>query len=100
MNNITMKHILYSIVLAGAALLSVYFLPTGNTFQITVETPTPIASNLLPSGVSGDFLWAKHMGGSSTSDFGQGYDIATDLDGNIYFTGGFTGALEDRKSVV
>jgi len=94
MNNITAKHILYSLLLAGVALLGVYFLPTGNTFQITVETPTSIASSPMITGVSGDFLWAKRMGGSGTGDFGQGYDIATDLDGNIYFTGGFTGELD------
>ncbi|UZR93461.1 SBBP repeat-containing protein [Chondrinema litorale] len=40
---------------------------------------------------TGDFLWAKSIGGISTD---VGYDVTTDSEGNIYLTGYFTDSVD------
>lgn len=41
---------------------------------------------------AGNFIWAKQMGGTSNDDLG--YDIALDIQGNIYATGRFVGIAD------
>ncbi len=41
---------------------------------------------------AGNFIWAKNMGGSSS--WANAYSVVTDLSGNIYSTGAFSGTID------
>lgn len=47
---------------------------------------------ILKLSSSGDFIWAKQIGGSSNSDYVN--HITTDIDGNVYTTGHFWGTVD------
>ena len=71
---------------------------TTGSFKETVDfDPGPAAFNLTADYIdvfvskldsSGNFAWAKKMGGLF---YEYGYDIATDASGNVYITGSFRG---------
>lgn len=73
-------------VLALFALLVLLF-GTGSISDVKAERLEK------PFGVSGDFLWAKNMGGVD-SFIGFDYDIAVDGGGNVYITGTFAGTVD------
>ncbi|MDE0837929.1 MAG: SBBP repeat-containing protein, partial [Kiritimatiellae bacterium] len=75
---------------------------TGGFRGIVDFDPGPGTFNLTSSGgfdifvqkldASGNFLWAKGMGGFANSDYGTA--IAVDASGNVYTTGRFYGAAD------
>ena len=69
---------------AISVLLIVIFLLIG-VLPVQAESPVSLLS------ASGDFLWAKSMGGMGY-DFGE--DIAIDTEGNVYTTGTFEGTVD------
>jgi len=81
---------------------SVDFFPKG-TIHLGVVDPGVGTSNLISAGdqdvfiqkmdSSGNFIWAKSMGGTGTSS-GYGRAIAVDGSGNIYTTGSFRGVVD------
>ena len=65
------------------------FDPSAGTFNLTSAGSDDIfISKLEPSG---NFLWAKRMGGTSSD---RGYSIALDTSGNVYTTGHFQGTSD------
>ena len=80
---------------------------TTGTFKGTADfDPGTGTFNLVASGVndifvskmdaSGNFLWAKKIGGSG-DDYGNG--IAVDASGNVYTTGSFIGTVDFNPGV-
>ncbi len=63
---------------------SVDFNPGAGTFSLTTVGPDDIFVSKLDA--SGNFVWAKQMGGPNAD---QGYAIALDASGNVYTTGSF-----------
>ncbi len=68
---------------------SVDFNPGAGTFSLTSFGASDIFVSKLDA--SGNFVWAKQMGGS-TNDYGQG--IALDASSNIYTAGAFEGTAD------
>ncbi|MAC94485.1 MAG: hypothetical protein CMC96_03170 [Flavobacteriales bacterium] len=78
---------------------NVYF--TGQFMDTVDFNPGSGTFNLISAGyynmfvckldASGNFVWAKNMGGLSTC---AGRSIAVDYSGNVYTTGGFTGTID------
>jgi hypothetical protein len=81
---------------AGNAYITGYFQgtcdfdPGSNVYNLT---SIGFANDIFVSKLdaSGDFVWAKSMGGS---DFEEGYFIAVDGNGNVYTTGYFNGTAD------
>jgi hypothetical protein len=65
------------------------FDPSSNTFPLVSSGDMDIF--VLKLDNSGNFVWAKRMGGTST-DIGFGIDI--DNQNNVYITGGFSGTVD------
>jgi len=65
------------------------FDPGASTFNLTSLGNTDIF--ILKLDASGNFLWAKQMGGTSSE---QGKSLAIDGAGNIYTTGSFSGTVD------
>ena len=67
------------------------FDPGPTTF--TLNSPPGINDEIFVSklNASGNFVWAKHMGGSTMD---EGFSIDVDGSGNVYTTGGFTGTAD------
>jgi len=65
------------------------FNPGTDTFILSSQTNRDIYVEKLDS--SGDFVWAKQMGGTGRD---IGYSIAVDLIGNVYTTGSFEGSAD------
>lgn len=74
-------------------------------FSTTADfDPGPGVANLVSNGngdifickldQNGNYIWAKGIGGSSTSIADEGYDIAIDPTGNVYLTGWFRGTVD------
>ncbi len=70
--------------------LTADFDPGGGTFNMTSFGAADIFVNKLDA--SGNFLWAKQMGG--TSDQETGYSITVDANQNVYTTGNFSGTAD------
>ncbi len=68
---------------------TVDFDPGLNTFNLTSMGNFDIFVSKLDA--DGNFVWAKQMGGT---DFGQGYALALDGEGNVYTTGYFQGTVD------
>ncbi|MCJ8289581.1 MAG: SBBP repeat-containing protein [Crocinitomicaceae bacterium] len=73
-----------------------YFNGTSDFDPSTTSTVnlTPIGQGdifILKLDAAGNFVWAKQMGGT-TNDFG--YSISTDVWGNVYTTGNFSGTAD------
>jgi len=80
---------------------------TGSFYGMPDFDPGPGVFNLTSGGsglaremfvcklnAAGDFLWAKHMGGTGETDYADSYAIAVELSGNVYTTGGFGGTID------
>jgi hypothetical protein len=77
---------------------------TGGINSTADFDPGPGIFNLSPAGAgdaficklnaSGDFLWAKQVGGTTPGDYCFGYSMAVDPSGNIYSTGSFGGTID------
>jgi hypothetical protein len=65
------------------------FDPSAATFNLTAIGNVDMFISKLD--VSGNFVWAKLIGGSS---YEQGYSVATDGSGNVYTTGIFEGTVD------
>ncbi|MBK8618544.1 MAG: SBBP repeat-containing protein [Anaerolineales bacterium] len=68
---------------------TVDFDPSVGVFNITNEGSNDIFVSKLNS--SGDFVWAKSMGGTSSD---EGHDITVDSSGNVYITGTFSNTVD------
>ena len=68
------------------------FDPGPGTYNLTVGGNTDMFVSKLDS--SGNFVWAKQIGGNNSLDSVAGYAIAFDASGNIYTTGFFTGTVD------
>ena len=68
---------------------TVDFDPGAGTYNLTSAGGDDIFVSKLDS--SGNFVWAKNMGGASNDD---GYSIAADASGNVYTTGDFYGTAD------
>ncbi len=66
---------------------TVDFDPSSNVYNLTSFGGWDIYVQKLDS--SGNFIWAKQMGGGASNDFGT--SVTTDSSGNIYITGSFSG---------
>ncbi|MDQ5971406.1 MAG: hypothetical protein QG566_352 [Patescibacteria group bacterium] len=66
------------------------FDPGEGTANLTSQAATGVA--LVKLDLSGNFVWAKQIGGNRTGELDN--DIALDSSGNIYITGGFTGTAD------
>jgi hypothetical protein len=73
-----------NLYLTGSFALTVDFDPGTGTSNLTSAGGGDIF--LLKLDASGNFLWAKSMGGSNNDD---AYSIAIDLTGNVYITGSY-----------
>ena len=60
-------------------------------FMLTGVLPVQAESLASPRYASGDFLWAKGIGGTGLD---AGYRIAVDSNGNVYTTGLFSGTVD------
>jgi hypothetical protein len=65
------------------------FDPGPGTFTLTAVGSSD--SYIVKLDASGNFVWAKSFSGATTENV---FDIATDPQGNIYTTGGFTGSTD------
>ena len=68
---------------------TVDFDPGAGTFNLTSSGSDDIFISKLDA--SGNFVWAKSMGGNSVI---EGYSIALDASGNVYTTGYFNGTVD------
>jgi uncharacterized membrane protein YqhA len=75
-----------NIYTTGSFAVAADFDPNGGTFTLNSSGSTPdiFVSKL---DASGNFVWAKAMGGSGINDYG--YDIAVDVNGNVYTSGSY-----------
>jgi len=76
------------------------FDPNGGMYNLTCEGNYD--AFILKLNASGSFIWAKSIGGESTTiggtyydSYTKGYSITTDTYDNVYTTGYFTGQLVD-----
>src|SRR5215831_10778338 len=78
---------------------------TTGDFSGTVDfDPGPGTYNLTSAGTydmfiskldsSGNFIWAKQMGGNSDGNYASGVSITLDAAGNVYTTGVFSGTVD------
>lgn len=74
-----------NVLLAGWFENTVDFDPGGSSS--TISANGGFDGFLLKLNMSGDFIWAKNIGGTATE---FSYDIDVDVNGNVYSTGGFT----------
>jgi uncharacterized protein (TIGR02145 family) len=65
------------------------FDPGPGTFNLTSAGLSDVFISKLDA--SGNFVWAKQLGGSSNA---RGYSIAVDASGNVYTTGSFSGTAD------
>lgn len=77
------------IYVAGYFQQTVDFDPGAGLFEITAIGGNDIF--VLKLNASGDFIWAKQMGGGSDE---RAIGITTDLSGNVYTTGQFTNSAD------
>ncbi len=75
----------------GAFFGTVDFDPSAGTYNLTPAGGGGIDIFIQKLDASGNFLWAKAMGGTSED---IGYSISTDDSGNIYTTGYFQGTAD------
>lgn len=68
------------------------FDPGAGTLNLTAIGDQDIFISTLDT--SGNFLWAKQLAGTNSSDGGRGYSIALDALNNVYTTGYFTGTVD------
>ncbi|MEA3445471.1 MAG: SBBP repeat-containing protein [Bacteroidota bacterium] len=68
---------------------TVDFDPGSGTYNLSSNGRDDIFISKLDA--SGNFVWAKNMGGS---DWNEGYSIAIDASGNVYTTGHFEGTAD------
>jgi len=68
---------------------TVDFDPGTGTFNLTSAGQSDIFISKLDA--SGNFVWAKQMGGVSGD---EGYSVTTDASGNVYTTGYFSGTVD------
>lgn len=86
---------LNNILVTGSFSATADFDPGPSTFNLTTSGPRNIY--VLKLNNTGDFVWAKQIGGN-----GQDWNnaIATDEDGNVYTTGKFYGSIDFDPSTI
>jgi len=65
------------------------FDPSAGTYNLTSNGSRDVFVSKLDD--LGDFVWAKNLGGSGADD---GFSVTTDLSGNVYTTGAFSGTAD------
>lgn len=78
-----------NVLITGYFALTADFDPSANTFNLTANGGVDIF--VLKLNASGDFVWAKAMGGASND---SGNKICVDNLGNVYTTGDFRDAVD------
>ena len=68
------------------------FDPGPGTYNLTSAGTYEMFISKLDS--SGNFIWAKQMGGNSSLDYATGLSITLDAAGNIYSTGPLEGTVD------
>ncbi len=71
---------------------TVDFDPGAGTLNLTAIGDLDVFISKLDA--SGNFLWAKQLAGTNSTDGGRGYSIALDALNNVYTTGFFTGTVD------
>lgn len=85
-----------NILITGIFVGLVDFDPSPSTFTLNSFGGTQEDAFILKLNSSGNFIWAKQIGGN-TADYGE--SITTDLAGNIYLSGRFSGTADFDPSV-
>ncbi len=81
-----------NVYITGSFTLTTDFDPdSSGTFNLTHSTGYSADIFICKLDASGNFVWAKAMGGSSND---YGYSITTDAAGNVYTTGYFQGTAD------
>ncbi|MGZ4035931.1 MAG: SBBP repeat-containing protein, partial [Bacteroidia bacterium] len=76
----------------GCFIGTVDFDPGAGTYNLTSDTTDNIFISKLDA--SGNFVWAKEMSGTGSSNSGAGTSIVVDATGNVYTTGCFSGTID------
>lgn len=87
---------LFSSAGQGTAILTIDFDPGVGVFPLAGTTALDSDVFISKLDASGNFVWAKNMGGNYSDDSNS---VALDISGNVYITGAFRGVADFDPSV-